>query len=69
MVITLVILAYIASIFISRWFNYLAHKRDKWISPEWGLWFAPGFNLIFTGLILISILIKTRGNWFTGKNW
>lgn len=69
---TLIIaIAYILSIFISRWLNKKLFEVDS-IDVILFIWFIPLFNIMF---MLIGILfcidefdIK-RKTWFTGKNW
>ena len=75
MITTIVIISYISSIFLARWFNYLAYKEDS----DWGvknkIWFIPLINVVFCLLMWLTSLyenyslVNSKSNWFTGKNW
>lgn len=69
----IVIISYILSIFLARWFNYLMFITDKDLVPKPIIWFIPFVNIIMTFIFLISALlleyIKFNWDWFNGKNW
>ena len=71
MIITLIILLYIASIFFCRWINYILYKEDRSHPILWGVWLIPIVSPIVW--ILIFLLDRKKDgmklNWFTGKNW
>jgi hypothetical protein len=74
MTIAIIILAYVASVFVTRWMNKLACKWDKEPDQIWiVIWFLPILNIAMFISILIGILLrhkpKIKVNWFTGKNW
>ncbi len=61
------ILAYIANVFLNRWLNKIAYKRGD-ANIEFLYWFVP----IATTMAMLAIVlqnIKIKKNWFTGKNW
>jgi ABC-type multidrug transport system fused ATPase/permease subunit len=70
MIIALIILAYIASVFLNRWLNYLIYKYfddldEEDIIPF--IWFIPVIGTIF---IIVSVLqLLYSASWFTGKHW
>ena len=64
--ITIIILAYVASVFFNRWLNKLVYNIDKDIfavAPK--TWFIP----ILTTIVLICEVLDNRNTWFAGKNW
>lgn len=69
-----IIIIYIITIFISRYFNYLMFKSKHNLEPVPFIWFIPILNLI-TILIYFIISVNnicTKSNIyksFTGKNW
>lgn len=68
MTITIVILAYVANVFLNRWLNKVLYKKDFLEIAPCLFWFIP---FLFTTFILIILLreFKTKNNWFTGKYW
>jgi hypothetical protein len=66
MIIALIIVAYIANVFLNRWLNYLIVKKyDEPKAPFF--WF---FSLFSTIVFFIVILENVKfTNWFTGKHW
>lgn len=71
MILTIIILAYIANIFLNRWLNKIIVKQKPESSIVPIVWFMS-----FVGTILfISFVIEYSKhtnkfiNWFTGKNW
>jgi len=67
MITTIIILAYVASVFFNRWLNKLVYNIDKdidvIIAPKY--WFIP----ILTTIVLICEVLDNRNTWFAGKNW
>ena len=66
MTIALIILAYVANVFLNRWLNYLL-----WIKtgrkPDLFIWFLP---LIATPTLLYDLISRGKFfDWFTGKHW
>jgi len=73
MITTIIIIsAYIISVFISRLFDKLIHQLDRNEPVTPLLWFIV-LGIIYYPLYYISKLInnkiKSKSNWFTGKNW
>lgn len=66
MTITIIILAYVANVFLNRWLNKIVYKSNKVILPV--LWL---FSLIGTAVLIYEIVDnwKIQDTWFTGKNW
>lgn len=66
--ITIIILAYVANVFLNRWLNKIDYKyNNAAILPAF--WFT---SLICTIVITVSIIVdfsRKRKNWFTGKYW
>jgi hypothetical protein len=67
MIITIIILAYVANVFLNRWLNKIAWKKELIdILPI--TWFIPILSTIGYLSIFINE-INPKSNWFTGKNW
>ena len=67
MIITIIILAYVANVFLNRWLNKIAWKKELIdILPI--TWFIPILSTIGYLSIFINE-INFKSNWFTGKNW
>jgi cytochrome c-type biogenesis protein CcmH/NrfF len=67
MVAITIIVGYVISVFLNRWINKIAYKREKAEIEVW-LWFIP----ILTSIVMLIIIlenIEKKNNWFTGKNW
>ena len=74
MTITLIILAYIASVFLNRWLNYLIIRLDLMDDKFVLCWFVPYFTtFFFIFVLIIGVIIEICNtkfnNWFTGKHW
>lgn len=67
MTITIIILAYVANVFLNRWLNKIAYKR-RYLNIDVWAWFIP-FSCSIVMLIIILQNIKIKDNWFTGKKW
>ena len=67
MTITIIILAYVANVFLNRWLNKIAYKRANADVIVW-TWFIP-IACAIAMIIIILENIKIKDNWFTGKNW
>jgi hypothetical protein len=66
--ITIIILAYIANIFLNRWLNYKLWQQDK-DTPKCPLmWFIP-VAYVIAFIIVILDNEEWKNNWFTGKYW
>lgn len=68
MITTIIILAYIANVFLNRWVNFKLWKIDNDCLREVYIWFIPIAPTI-AFIILISDKNGFKGNWFTGKYW
>ena len=67
MTIAIIILAYVANVFLNRWLNKIAWKKELIdILPI--TWFIPILSTIGYLSIFINE-INPKSNWFTGKNW
>ena len=65
--ITIIIIAYVANVFLNRWLNKIAWKKELIdILPI--MWFIPILSTIGYLSIFINE-INPKSNWFTGKNW
>ena len=71
MITAIIILAYIASVFINRWFNKKCYQSNHEHDIVPFVWFFSILVLpIWIGIYIIELLKKSRkSNWFTGKNW
>jgi hypothetical protein len=67
MIITIVIVAYLTNVFLNRWLNKVAYKRNCSEIESWA-WFIP-IAFLIAMLIIISGKTEIKRNWFTGKNW
>lgn len=67
MTIAIIILAYVASVFLNRWLNKIIYKKGYVDIDVWA-WFIP-FVCAIAMIIIILENIKIKNNWFTGKNW
>jgi hypothetical protein len=69
MIATLIILAYIANVFLNRWINKIEYQRYQGpIIPAF--WFTSLLcTFVFIASILIDNLNSPNRTWFTGKNW
>jgi hypothetical protein len=70
MIITIIILAYVANVFLNRWLNKIIYKELNHEKVLW-LWFIPVLiTIVFIWVILEeSEKFKFKSNWFTGKYW
>lgn len=71
MTLTIILLAYVANVFLNRWINKIAHKIDDYIPKMVLFWFVP---IIPSCMFLFLIAINKyddmeKDNWFTGKHW
>jgi magnesium-transporting ATPase (P-type) len=68
MTIALIIVAYIANVFLNRWLDKLIIKKT-FKTPSPFFWF---FSL-FATIVLLFVIIENNNskfiNWFTGKHW
>ena len=62
----IIILAYVANVFLNRWLNMVAYKSDRSVPVIPLFWF---FSFIATLLLLAIVIVAGDKNWFTGKNW
>ena len=63
----LILIAYILSVFLNRWLDYIIYKKYNGIVIV-GLWFIPVAGTI-TLIIIIIANIFDKPNWFTGRDW
>lgn len=68
----IILLAYVANIFLNRWINKLIYRNYNetiWV----GGWFLAVFGTVFFIVVyayhLSDDLFEEKSNWFTGKNW
>ncbi len=73
MIALIIILAYIASVFLNRFFTYLAVKnqgKNLTMTYEyWVIWFIPAVGTLFCLIELLLSMKNNNNNWFSGKNW
>ena len=67
MTIAIIILAYIANVFLNRWLNKIAYKGGHDVIAVWA-WFLP-IGCTIAMIIIILENIEIKDNWFTGKKW
>ena len=69
----IIILAYVANVFLNRWLNKLLYRKCKFVSIVPILWFIPVVGIIVTSvdllIELIHDLLEGKTNKFTGKHW
>ncbi len=67
----IIILTYIANIFLARFFNKLLFKLDENFNSIPIIWFIPLIGLVSYSVIYLieSSKSNNRSNWFTGKDW
>lgn len=68
MTVIIIILAYIANIFLNRWLNKKLLQIDRFTSINPVIWFIP-IVPIFSYIVLILDSMEWGDNWFTGKYW
>lgn len=66
--ITIIILAYIANIFLNRWLNYKLWKINNHYEASYFIWFIPIVSTLAYIIVLLTE-IEIKDNWFTGKYW
>ena len=66
MIIAIIILAYVANVFLNRWLNKIDYKKYN-ASVEPVIWYLSIFGTLILLLSLFGELHKD--SWFTGKNW
>lgn len=64
----IVIIAYIASIFLNRWLNKIMWVKYDY-EPLPAFWFVPLLSTLTIIIILIYESLTETDNWFTGKYW
>lgn len=63
----IIILAYVANVFLNRLLNKKLYELNDCSPRFWGMWFIP---IIPTLALLIMIgMEKDSDNWLTGKHW
>ena len=64
----LILIAYILSVFLNRWLNYIVYKKYDQIEIITPVWFL---SIIGTFILLIGIIVVyfDKPNWFTGRDW
>ncbi|CAH56640.1 hypothetical protein PHG11b_13 [Flavobacterium phage 11b] len=63
---TIIITAYVLSVFLNRWLNKILCKRDKCEPIMTAIWFIP---IASTIVLVTQVIDGCKRNWFTGKNW
>lgn len=64
--IALIILAYVANVFLNRWLDKMLVKKLGSYPIPW-FWFC---SLFATATLLFALIIDNKLiNWFTGKHW
>ena len=66
MIATIIVIAYVLSVFLNRWLNKIICKRNKYEPIMTGIWFIP---IASTIILIMFVLDGSRRNWFTGKYW
>jgi predicted PurR-regulated permease PerM len=71
MILTIIILAYVANMFLNRWLNKIIVKINRESSIVPIVWFMSfvGTILFFSFIIEYSKHTNKFINWFNGKNW
>jgi hypothetical protein len=69
MTIVILVLAYLANVFLAREINKRLHNIDDNYKPLWGIWLIPIIGVLSYVVVLLIELGGTKRNWFTGKNW
>jgi len=77
MIILLIIIGYIASVFICRWLNKIAYKMDYKNPIIWFVWVIPVINTFMISIWFFGIIITAPlyidynkfFKWFKGDNW
>ena len=69
MTIAIIILAYVANVFLNRWLNKIVFKIDNYYVIIPLIWFVPVVVTIAFLVIIIEEKNKPETNWFTGKYW
>lgn len=68
MTIILIVVAYIANVFVNRYLNYLLVVKHKHYSPMPLIWFiGPVATLVLGGFLIGEM--NAEKTWFGGKNW
>jgi len=70
MITVLWILAYVANVFVARWFNKRAYQLDHY-NPIWPwTWFVP-FGFVLTGFayLISSAESNKKSSKFLGRDW
>lgn len=64
----MILILYILNIFINRWLNKIAYKREHCeITPQ--IWFVPLIPILVYLYVLILEDFFNKNNWFNGSNW
>ena len=69
MILTIVILAYVANVFLTRWMNKKLYQLDNDFTPLIIIWFIPVLGFIAYSIIYLIEYLKNHPTKFTGKNW
>ena len=67
MITAIIILAYVANVFLTRWMNKVLYQIDDTNPIATVIWFIPLFG--FLTLLIIYLAEYSKSNWFTGKDW
>jgi hypothetical protein len=66
MIATIIITAYVLSVFLNRCLNKIICKRNKYEPIMIGVWFIP---IASTIVLFLHVIDGSKRNWFTGKYW
>lgn len=69
MIVLIVILAYVANIFLARWMNKKLYQLDNDFTPLIIIWFIPVLGFISYFIVYLIEYLKNHPTKFTGKNW
>jgi hypothetical protein len=69
MILTIVILAYVANVFLTRWMNKKLYQLDNDFTPLIMIWFLPIVGFIAYFIIYLIEYFEKHPTKFTGKNW
>jgi hypothetical protein len=73
-----ILVVYVASIFVSRFMNYIAIRLSDRIPQMVPIWFIPFFNLVVGVVMIVDGVIQTTKfsfsntkvyRWFNGEHW
>ncbi len=74
MIITIIIIGYIASVFLCRWLSKILYQIDQTDPKFAGISFIPIVNIILIFALIMMILTEYKSKnkfvkWFRGDHW